>query len=112
MLRTTTIKQSKLSLGARGPRGAREGMEGGPVKREEEKKGGEKRDKKKRKRRRKEKMRKRKRIKYRKRKANKEKKKVFINDMEKKSDTCMYFAKNKSHACNYSILVDILPSSR
>ena len=62
------VKQPKLSLGARGPRGAREGMEGGPVKREEEKKGGEKRDKKKRKRRRKEKMRKRKRIKYRKKK--------------------------------------------
>ena len=36
------VKQPKLSLGARGPRGAREGMEGGPVKREEEKKGGEK----------------------------------------------------------------------
>ena len=61
------VKQPKLSLGARGPRGAREGMEGGPVKRGEEKKGGEKRDKK-RKRRRKEEMRKRKRIKYRKKK--------------------------------------------
>ena len=61
------VKQPKLSLGARSPRGAREGMEGGPVKREEDKKGGEKRDKK-RKRRRKEEMRKRKRIKYRKKK--------------------------------------------
>ena len=32
------VKQPKLSLGARGPRGAREGMEEGPGKREEEKK--------------------------------------------------------------------------
>ena len=36
------VKTPKLSLGARGPRGAQEGMEGGPIKRGDKKKEGKK----------------------------------------------------------------------